>query len=146
MSHLNLKKASASEAKKQLQQSKDTLEEMIGGGYQVTSLAAPFGEYPAEASILKSGEYEGRSYSYQAALRATGGPAFSPFSESFRAYHIPRVEVGEAGLGEVLSLFERSPELRYVSDGDPATVSVPENTDASLGLIRAGLKQEVVRY
>jgi peptidoglycan/xylan/chitin deacetylase (PgdA/CDA1 family) len=146
VSHLNLKKASASEAQKQLCQSKNTLEEMIGGGYEVTSLAVPFGEYPAQASILKSGEYDGRPYAYQASLKALGGPSFSPFSDSFRAYHIPRVQVGEAGLKEALTSFERSPELRYVSDGDPATISVPKSLDASLGSVRTGLDQEVVRY
>ena len=146
VSHLNLKKATASEVKKQLYNSKTMLEEMVGGGYVVTSLAAPFGEYPKQASILKSGEYGGQSYEYEAALRAMGGPALSPFSDGFRAYHIPRVQVGEAGLAEVLSLFETSPELRYVSDGDPDTVSVPESLDASLGAVRTGLGQEVVRY
>ncbi|MBN1629964.1 MAG: polysaccharide deacetylase family protein [Thermoleophilia bacterium] len=146
VSHLNLKKASPSEVKKQLYNSKTMLEEMIGGGYVVTSLAAPFGEYPKQASILKAGEYGGRPYEYQAALKAMGGPAPSPFSDTFRAYHIPRVQIGEAGLAETLALFESSPELRYVSDGDPDTVSVPQSLDASLGAVRTGLGQEVVRY
>jgi peptidoglycan/xylan/chitin deacetylase (PgdA/CDA1 family) len=146
VSHLNLEKASTSEAKKQLYRSKHALEEMIGGGYEVTSLAAPFGAYPAQSSILKSGEYDGQPYSYQAALKATGGPSFSPFSASFRAYHIPRIEVGGVGLNEALSLFERSPEVGYVSDGDPATVSLPDGLDPSLGSVRTGLGQEVIRY
>lgn len=146
VSHLNLKKASPSEVKKQLYNSKTMLEEMIGGGYVVTSLAAPFGEYPKQASLLKSGEYDGQPYEYQAALKAMGGPSPSPFSDTFRAYHIPRVQIGEAGLTETLALFESSPELRYVSDGDPGTVSVPQSLDASLGAVRTGLGQEVVRY
>lgn len=146
VSHLNMRKASPSEVKKQLYQSKTTLEEMIGGGYEVTSLAAPFGEYPAQASILKSGEFEGHAYEYKAALKATGGASFSPFSQSFRAYHIPRVEVGEAGLGEILAQFERAPGLRYVSDGDPATISVPADLDPALGSVQAGLGQEIIRY
>lgn len=146
VSHLNLKKATAAEAKKQLYNSKTMLEEMIGGGYVVTSLAAPFGEYPKQASILKSGEYEGRPYEYEAALKAMGGPALSPFSDAFRAYHIPRVQIGEAGLAETPALFEGSPELRYISDGDPDTVSVPESLDPALGAVRTGLGQEVVRY
>ncbi len=146
VSHLNLKKASTAEAQKQLYQSQSTLEEMMGGGYEVTSLAAPFGEYPAQASILKSGEYNGRHYSYQAALRAAGGACLSPFSADFRAYHIPRIGVGETDLADVLSRFERSPELKYVSDGDPETVSMPGSLDPSLGSVRTGLGQELIRY
>jgi peptidoglycan/xylan/chitin deacetylase (PgdA/CDA1 family) len=146
VSHLNLKKASTSEAQKQLYQSQRTLEQMVGGGYEVVSLAAPFGEYPAQASILKSGEHDGQLYSYQAALRAAGGACSSPFSVDFRAYHIPRIGVGETELADVLSRFETSPELRYVSDGDSDTVSVPAALDPSLGSVRTGLGQELIRY
>ena len=146
VTHLNLKKAAVSEVKKQLYESKTTLEEMIGGGYEVTSLAAPFGEYPSQASILKSGDHEGRPYAYQAALKATGGASFSPFSDGFRAYHIPRVEVGEAGLTEILAQFERAPGLRFISDGDLTTISVPSDIDPALGSVQAGPGQEVVRY
>lgn len=146
VTHLNLKKAAAAEVKKQLYQSQHTLEEMIGGGYEVVSLAAPFGEYPAQPSILKSGEYDGQTYAYEAALKATGGPAFSPFSESFRAYHLPRVQVTGTTLADALASFERSPESRFVSDGDPTTISIPSDFDSSLGTVRMDLRQEIVRY
>ena len=146
VSHLNLKKASAAEAQKQLYQSKTTLEEMIGGGYVVTTLAAPFGEYPSQASILKSGEYEGQTYTYQAALKAMGGASLSPFCDGFRAFHIPRLQVCGSSLADALAVFQRSPGLRYVSDGDPDTISVPETLDPALGTLRAGLGQEVVSY
>jgi peptidoglycan/xylan/chitin deacetylase (PgdA/CDA1 family) len=146
VSHLNLQKASASEIKKQLYVSAHTLEEMIGGGYKVTSLAAPFGAYPSQATILKTGKYEGRPYAYDAALKATGGASFSPFSDGFRAYHIPRIEVSGTSLSDALSLFERTPQLRYISDGDPATIAVPASLDDSLGSVRTELRQEVVRY
>lgn len=146
VSHLNLKKASASEAKKQLLQSQRTLEELIGGSYDVTTLAAPFGEYPSQASILKSGEYEGEPYGYSAALRAMGGPSLSPFSDGFRPYHIPRVQVCGTSLQDALAVYERSPELRYVSDGDPDTISIPETLDPALGSIETGPDMEVVRY
>lgn len=146
ISHLNLQKASATDAKWQLCESQQMLEKMIGGGYEVTTLAAPFGAYPAQASILKGGEYDGQSYSYQAALRATGGASLSPFSQGFRPYHIPRVQVSGTSLANALATFAKSPQLRYVSDGDPGTISVPADLDPALGSIRAGLTQEVVRY
>jgi peptidoglycan/xylan/chitin deacetylase (PgdA/CDA1 family) len=146
ISHLNLQKASVSEAKKQLFMSQQMLEDLVGDGYEVTSLAAPFGAYPSQASILKSGEYDGQPYSYQAALKATGGASFSPFSSDFRQYHIPRIQVSGTSLRDALAAFARSPQLRYVSDGDPDTVSVPADLDPSLGSVRSDLAQEVVRY
>jgi peptidoglycan/xylan/chitin deacetylase (PgdA/CDA1 family) len=146
VTHLNLNKASVEETKKQLSESKSTLEALIGGGYEVTSLAPPFGEYPVQASILKLGEYEGQPYKYEAALKAAGGPYFSPFSDNFREYHITRIGIGETSLEQTLAVFEKSPELRYVSDGDAATVSVPYDLDSSLGAVRTDLGAKVVRY
>jgi len=49
-------------------------------------------------------------------------------------------------LRSILAHFAKHPELRYVSDGDPDTISVPESLPADLGTIRTGLPQKVVRY
>ncbi len=38
--------------------------------------------YPEDVSILRSGEHEGVSYAYKAALEVAGGPSYSPFSTS----------------------------------------------------------------
>ena len=146
VTHLNLQKAAVAEIKKQLYVSEHTLEQMIGGGYKVTSLAAPFGGYPAQISLLKSGEYQGKSYSYSTALKATGGASFSPFSQSFYAFKIPRIEVTGTTLKDALAVFDKSPGLRYISDGDPDTVAVPASLDPSLGSVRTGLGEKVVRY
>jgi peptidoglycan/xylan/chitin deacetylase (PgdA/CDA1 family) len=146
ISHLNLQKASVADAKWQLSESQKMLETMIGGDYAVTTLAAPFGAYPAQASILKGGEYDGKTYSYQAALKATGGASLSPFSDSFRPYHIPRVQVSGTSLADALAVFAESPQLRYVSDGDPGSVAIPAHLDPALGSVRSGLAREVVRY
>ena len=61
VTHLDLSKASVSEAKKQLAQSAATLEQMIGGGYRVSSLAVPFGAYPSDESYLSHGSYQGQT-------------------------------------------------------------------------------------
>ncbi len=146
VSHLNLEKAPNAEIKKQLYVSQHTLEEMIGGGYRVTTLAAPFGAYPSQASILKNGVFEDQSYSYEAALKAFGGVSPSPFSSSFRTYHIPRIEVTGTTLAGVLAAFDASPGLRYISDGDPDTVAVPATLDAALGSLSGELSLEIVHY
>ena len=146
VTHLNLKKASALEATKELATSKAALEELIGGGYSVTSLALPFGAYPASDSVLAGGEYQGQSYAYTAALKVGGGPSVSPFSGAFVPLHINRIQVIGDALKNTLDNFQKHPELRYVSDGDPTTVSAPKNLSAQLGVMRSDLGRPVVRY
>ena len=146
VTHLNLKKASLQEATKQLAESESTLESLIGGGYQVTSLALPFGQYPANDALLASGTYQGQTYHYTAALKEAGGPAFSPFSSKFQALHINRIEVTGNTLKNALAFLNEHPELRYVSDGDPTTVSAPQSLPVQLGEVRSDLGRPVVRY
>jgi len=146
VSHLNLKKASAALVQEQLYESQRTIEELIGDGYDLVSLAPPFGEYPTQQSLLKSGEYDGQAYTYEDALNASGGPYFSPFSDKFRAYHITRLEVDGTRLEDALADFEQSPGLRYISDGDPTTVAIPHDLDGSLGSIRDDLDLELIQY
>ncbi len=146
VSHLNLKEASTEEATKQLAQSQATLEELIGGDYAVTTLSIPFGEYPEDESLIRSGEYEGTSYKYTAGLALGTTPSLSPFSAGFKAMHIPRVRGSDPYLGEAIQNLKKNPELRYISDGDPTTVSAPAELPAKLGELRDDLGRPVVRY
>jgi hypothetical protein len=129
-----------------LAQSKATLENLIGGGYSVTSIAIPYGEYPSSDSILKSGTYEDTTYAYTAALSINSAPSSSPFSSKFDALHIPRIRGSESYITDAIQRFKDHPELRYVSDGDPTTVSAPQDLDTSLGALKGDLGRPVVRY
>ena len=146
VTHLDLKKASVQTAAMQLQQSQATLESLIGGGYQVTSLSLPFGDYPANDSLLASGQYQGKSYAYSAAVAETGGPSVSPFSTKFRPLHITRIVATGQALQNAINTFKKNPLLRYISDGDPTTVSAPQNLPAELGTLSPNLGRPVVRY
>jgi peptidoglycan/xylan/chitin deacetylase (PgdA/CDA1 family) len=150
ITHLDLKKASTKDVTLQLAQSQATLDELIGGGYKVTSLSVPFGSYPSSLDIIKSGTYQGENeeikYSYTAAVSINGVPCASPFSKKFDAYHIPRVRGSEPYLTDALQKFQDNPQLRYVSDGDPTTVSAPKNVDSALGDFLEDLGRPVVRY
>jgi peptidoglycan/xylan/chitin deacetylase (PgdA/CDA1 family) len=145
VTHLNLKKASTAEATKQLAQSQATLEGLIGGGYAVTSIGLPFGEFPSD-SILTSGEYDGIKYAYTAAASIAANQSSSPFSNKFNAMHIPRIRGSENYITQAIANFNKHPELKYVSDGDPTTVSAPSDLDPSLGALKTELGRPVVRY
>jgi len=145
VSHLNLKEASEEEATKQLAESKEKLEGLIGGGYVVNSISIPFGEYPSDLGIL-SGEYDGVSYDYTAALALGSVPSPSPFSTEFDPLRIPRIRGSENFIVDAIEHFKQNPELRYVSDGDPTTVSAPAELAESLGSVADGLGRPIVRY
>jgi peptidoglycan/xylan/chitin deacetylase (PgdA/CDA1 family) len=145
VTHLNLKEASTAEATKQLAESMRTLNELIGGGYSVASISIPFGEYPESDSIL-SGEYDGFEYSYSAALSLNSVPSPSPFSTKFKALHIPRFRGSGDYITTAIQNFKDHPELKYVSDGDPTTVSAPAELASALGAFKDDLGRPVVRY
>lgn len=146
VTHLNLKKASADEARKQLAVSKATIEEMAGGGYSVDTISVPFGEYPDDDSLIAAGEYEGTTYRYLAAVEVTGGAAPSPFSTAFSPLHVPRIIITGDALQAAIQTFKDHPELRYVSDGDPAAVSMPAKTAEELESVLPDLGRPVITY
>ncbi|HOL18148.1 MAG TPA: hypothetical protein PLY40_07695, partial [Bacillota bacterium] len=100
-------------------------------GYQVRSLALPMGAFPDDMSHIIAGQHEGVSYRNEGILLVGSNPAPSPFSRSFISAKIPRIRASEmktdgVGLYEWLQVLRDNPERRYISDGNPATVVVPE--------------------
>jgi len=146
VTHLNLAKASEEEIRKQLTVSKSTLEEMANDRYVVNTISVPFGEYPEDISILESGTWEDNGYQYLGALEVAGGPSASPFSTSFNPMHISRIQAGEGVVKKWIKYFEDNPGLRYVSDGDLLTVSVPVQPHTDLGDLSPGLGRPVMTY
>lgn len=94
-------------------------------GYRPRTLALPLGSYPRDIRWAETGTVNGTTYRIDAILMVAGGPAPSPHAKRFDPYHLPRIQALESELGEWLTYFDRHPEERYVSDGDPAVVTVP---------------------
>jgi len=93
----------------------------------VDSIALPYGKGPKNKALLKSGSYQGTSYNNIAALLVGAEPAPSPVSKGFDPYRLPRVQAIQSELDLWLGYFKRRPEQRYISDGDPDTVTVPKS-------------------
>jgi peptidoglycan/xylan/chitin deacetylase (PgdA/CDA1 family) len=102
-------------------------------GYRMRTLALPMGDYPERLAWAIRGSAEGTSYEHDGVLMVTGGPAPSPFSRRFDAYHIPRIQAIESDIAYWLRYFARHPEERFVSDGDPGTVTVSRSRRRELG-------------
>jgi len=93
--------------------------------YKIRALALPHGVYPKDVSWALSGSVKGVTYSHDAILQVSGGPAPSPFARAFDPLRLPRIQALESELRHWLGYFERHPGERFVSDGDPAAVTVP---------------------
>lgn len=125
ISHFRLSDGTAEQVHWQLAVSEETIEAMIPG-YEVRSLSVPLGLYPEDEGLLQAGEWQSHHYDFQAVVEVAGGPSPSPFSIHFDAYHIRRIQATAEELDTWLGFFQDHPELRYISDGDPATVTVPD--------------------
>ncbi len=94
-------------------------------GYRPRTLALPMGGYPRETRWAETGAVNGTAYRHDAILMVAGGAALSPYAKGFDPYHLPRIQAVESEIGGWLTYFDRHRGERYVSDGEPATVSVP---------------------
>jgi len=93
--------------------------------YRFRTLALPHGVYPRDVSWALSGTAKGTTYRHDAILMVAGGAAPSPFARSFDPVRLPRIQAVERDLAHWLGHFEKNPQDRFVSDGDPATVTIP---------------------
>jgi hypothetical protein len=103
--------------------------------------------WPNNRQLAWEGTYRGgKSYRKTAVLEVTGGPNPSPFDTRFDPRSINRFIVAPGALERQLSAYERNPERRYVSDGNPRTVAVPERLLDRLDRARTGDREiRVVR-
>jgi hypothetical protein len=97
-------------------------------GYKVDLLALPYGVYPKKIALVESGSYNGLTYSNICALRAGAAPAVSPVTKQWNPYRIQRMipGTGPYTIGYWLDFLQRHKNKRYVSDGDPAVITVSQ--------------------
>ncbi len=93
--------------------------------YHIRTLALPHGVYPRDVSWALRGQAKGEAYAFDGILMVTGGPAPSPFARGFDPVRLPRIQALEPELTRWLTYFDKNPQERFVSDGDPTTVTVP---------------------
>jgi len=130
-SHRNLSRLSEEEVQKELGKHVKRTREYLPG-YEVRSLALPFGAWPSPESLAVSGSYEGMEYQHEAILEVGWYPANSPFHQDFDPLSLPRVRASEmkvdgTGIHDRIEQYRNHPERRYISDGNPDTIAVPED-------------------
>lgn len=131
--HINFSKASAEKIQEELGKVNNLVKKYLPQ-YQVKTLALPFGSKPKDPSLytyLIEGEHEGESYQHIAILEVGWDPYKSPYNKDFDFTKIRRVRASETkvdgvGIYDWMRTFDNGGRLRYISDGDPNIITVPE--------------------
>jgi len=100
--------------------------------YKLRTLALPHGIYPKQVGWALTGTAKGTTYQHEGILMVSGGAAPSPFAAKFNPLRVPRIQALERDLKEWLTHFDKTPEDRFVSDGDPSTVTITSTQHALL--------------
>lgn len=106
-------------------------------GYKVNTYALCYGGRPKDKelySYLEKGEYEGNTYKNIAILNVGWDPSVSPIDKAFNPLAIHRIRASETkvdgvGMYDWLSVFDKHPERRFISDGNPDIVTVPKKLE-----------------
>ncbi len=100
----------------------------------VDTLALPLGSHARNRSLEARGMFAGQTYANRASLLVGANPAPSPAARTFDPMRLPRIQAceGNCGITFWLDALAAHPARRYVSDGDPAAVTVPRDAQAQV--------------
>lgn len=107
---------------------------------EVATLSLPFGVWPKNRSLAATGSAGDVTYNHEAILLVGAQPAPSPFDTAFAPLAIPRIRSapswsgGDPDFGSAfwLDVLNQRPERRYISDGNPDTISFPSELAENL--------------
>jgi peptidoglycan/xylan/chitin deacetylase (PgdA/CDA1 family) len=135
MDHPQLSKLPEAKVKEEIAMLQDYVEK-ANPGYQITTMALPFGIYPKNTAWAEDGTFNGITYHHSILLEVGSSPSVSPYSKEFNPMHVTRVRGSELDhaksteyIDGALAYFDAHPEERFVSDGDPGTVTVPRRLE-----------------
>ena len=134
--HVDFTKVDAPRIQKELAGIVELIERYLPE-YQVNTLALPFGSRPKEKDLyqyLEIGIHEGFEYKNNAILNVGWDPYKSPYHREFNPLAIHRIRASElqkfvqgVGMYDWLDQFDKGSRTKYISDGDPHTVTIPES-------------------
>jgi peptidoglycan/xylan/chitin deacetylase (PgdA/CDA1 family) len=136
--HIPLNTLDATQAQRQLVLGQKVITDIVPDA-KVQTFALPLGEVPTPRSLAWRGSWHGQSYRNLGVFEVGAEPAKSPYSTAFRPHAIPRIRTTPPGVGPQefgsswwLDILKTEPGRRYVSDGDPATISFPRARESEL--------------
>ncbi|HLK56878.1 MAG TPA: polysaccharide deacetylase family protein [Chthonomonadaceae bacterium] len=101
---------------------------------KIDTIALPYGISPKNKDLLASGSYQGQAYANRAVLLVGANPALPPTAPKFNPMRLPRIQASDIPSASTVWLdhLKEYPGERYVSDGDPATVTAPKSKAAKV--------------
>lgn len=134
--HLNLSELSDEEVQEQFVLGNRVIHDSLPDR-KVVTMALPFGVMPNDESLAVSGSWDGEDYQFAGVMLVGAEPAPSPFSDAFDGTAIPRIRAEldpafENGSWFWLDRLADDPGARFISDGDPDTVSFPQDREGEL--------------
>jgi hypothetical protein len=136
--HLPLNTLDATQAQRQLALGQKIITDAIPGDH-VIDMALPLGAWPNPKSLAWRGSWNGIHYRIKGVFEVGAEPSKSPYSTAFDEHAIPRIRTTPPGVGDQewgsswwLDILKSQPSRRYVSDGDPRTVSFPRDEQDQL--------------
>jgi peptidoglycan/xylan/chitin deacetylase (PgdA/CDA1 family) len=136
--HLPFNQLDATMVQKQLALGKQFIEQAVPGA-KVRTMALPLGVLPNPPQLARKGTWNGISYEHAGVMLVGAEPAPSPFSAAFKPGAVPRIRTSPAdardphmGSTYWLDDLKENPGRRYVSDGDPKTISFPKDRAGDL--------------
>lgn len=99
------------------------------------TLALPYGKAPTEQSLIEvvmKGSFEEIQYVNRVALKVGWKPTGPVYKVDFNPSAVHRVQSGDGDMQLTwwLDQYEKSPDKRFISDGDPKTITVPREKEA----------------
>lgn len=137
--HANLGSLDVDGVRRQLALGAELIRETVPAA-EVATLSLPLGRWPDDREAAYSGSHDGASYDHDGVLLVGSHPADSPFHADFDARAIPRIRAqrgwdgGDPDFmsGYWLPQMESDAVDKYVSDGDPDTISFPTDVSDTL--------------
>jgi hypothetical protein len=126
MWHAQLSKYPDAFVQDQIGSGQDSIMHYLPADYRIETFALPLGLWPKTRSLAWHGTYRnGKSYSYETVLEVAGGPNESPYDVKYEGHSVNRVISAPGALDREIAHFKANPGERFVSDGDPGTITVP---------------------
>lgn len=131
--HPNLSQLSADEVEDELAMNVAEVTDIVPAA-EVVTLSLPLGVFPDDRSLVEQGSSDVGEYVNEGVLLVGSDPAPSPFAEGFEPHAIPRIrsspswDGGEPDFGSAFWLEQLDGDgsyRRYISDGNPDTISFP---------------------
>lgn len=129
--HQNLSQVDNAQVERQIGQAVQVIDSMLPG-YDVDLFDLPQGAWPKDRELAIHGTWKGVTYTNRAIVLVGGNPAPSPDNTDFDPLALPRIQAIPDQLDLWLGKLAKSPNLRYVSDGNPNELTFPTSVAKQL--------------